>query len=344
MTSTIEPTLFVPTATLTPDNAAVSPTAVISSGPVILFARSDDLWIMTVDDSSLHRLIEGEMLDWGMEREGDSWLRISQSRPVRVSPDGRWAAFSQTGLNMVFVDVTMAEPPRFTGPDGSIPDWSPNSQYLAHGVHRLVIYDMLTAQREVLVSGYGGGISNLVWSPDNRFIAFACCFQETGNEQGVQVGEIQRVEVASGQVETIGETTLSIGGGVPPLCWTADDQIVTQQTNHVRCSYYRGESALSPDGQWTAVLSIASSGDDPLPSEPNLLSVQEANSDTVVWQRPLEMAVSRVLWSPDGDYLLIDDDQPDSPIWRIKADGTSEIEVVIEAGYLLDAFRIAGKT
>jgi WD40 repeat protein len=232
---------------------------------------------------------------------------------------------------MVLVDLTMAEPPRYSGPDGSIPDWSPDSQYLAYGAHRLVVYDVAADERTVVLSGYGGGILNLVWSPDNRTIAFACCFQEGGGD-GVQIGEIQRVEVASGQVETVGETTLAIGGGVPAVCWSAEGQVVSKQENHVRCSYDVGGNVLSPDGRWAAVLSVVPV-DGELPVEPNLLSVWEVGSEVVVWERPV--AVSRVVWSPDGVYLLLDDNQADSPIWQVEADGTGEVEVVVENGFLV---------
>jgi hypothetical protein len=43
-----------------------------------------------------------------------------------------------------------------------------------------------------------------------------------------------------------------------------------------------------------------------------------------------------VAWSPDGTYILLDDSQARSPIWRFPADGTGEPEVVVENGYLLD--------
>ena len=37
-----------------------------------------------------------------------------------------------------------------------------------------------------------------------------------------------------------------------------------------------------------------------------------------------------------GRYLLLDDGQNHAPIWRIQADGTSAIEIVVYEGYLLD--------
>ena len=44
----------------------------------------------------------------------------------------------------------------------------------------------------------------------------------------------------------------------------------------------------------------------------------------------------KVFWSPDGGYLILDDDGNRSPIWRTKADGTGDVETILEDGFLLD--------
>ena len=49
------------------------------------------------------------------------------------------------------------------------------------------------------------------------------------------------------------------------------------------------------------------------------------------------MSFIRSRWSPSGDYLLLDNNELGTPIWRISAEGTGEVEVVIENGLLLDA-------
>ncbi len=43
-------------------------------------------------------------------------------------------------------------------------------------------------------------------------------------------------------------------------------------------------------------------------------------------------------WSPDGRYLFFDDSAPDSPIWRVTADGDNLTEIVSD-GYLLGVVR-----
>jgi hypothetical protein len=45
-------------------------------------------------------------------------------------------------------------------------------------------------------------------------------------------------------------------------------------------------------------------------------------------------------WSPDGQAILLDDAAAASPIWRLAADGTGELVVVVEDGTLLDIFPV----
>lgn len=53
--------------------------------------------------------------------------------------------------------------------------------------------------------------------------------------------------------------------------------------------------------------------------------------------RPRDLAADLfpVGWSPDGQYLFLDDGRGDSPIWRLPAGGRGELEAIIDDGYLL---------
>jgi hypothetical protein len=56
----------------------------------------------------------------------------------------------------------------------------------------------------------------------------------------------------------------------------------------------------------------------------------------VGWQRELPVGLFPVGWSPDGQFILLDDAAVASPIWRLAADGTGEPEVVVEDGRLVE--------
>ena len=53
--------------------------------------------------------------------------------------------------------------------------------------------------------------------------------------------------------------------------------------------------------------------------------------------RPLSYWLGRfgIQWSADERYPLLEDDPDDSPIWALSADGSGELEVVVDDGYLL---------
>jgi hypothetical protein len=83
----------------------------------------------------------------------------------------------------------------------------------------------------------------------------------------------------------------------------------------------------SSDRRWVTVLSIITGA----------ILWQEEVTD-IESAFPLEF----LYWSPDGAYLLLD--EPDelyegqrqlSPIWRIAADGSSPLEIILEHGFLL---------
>lgn len=91
--------------------------------------------------------------------------------------------------------------------------------------------------------------------------------------------------------------------------------------------------AWSPDGRLAYTLWC---GFDYPPAGANVLTIIEPATGVVEWQRELAAGLFPVGWSPDGQFILLDDAAGASPIWRLAADGTGEPEVVIEDGRLLE--------
>jgi len=321
----------------------------VTSDLVILFARDDDLWRTDLDGRLLERLTEGGTLKWGMAQRGDDWVQASAYRSPQVSPDGRWIALSQTGLDLILVDVATHMQTRLPGRGAPIVAWSPDSCHFAYAPEpvdgaQLYLYDVRSGQAERLIiieeDTSGIGIRDVVWSPDGRFIAFACCFVSAHpEEQGDLVGEIQRFEVATRQTEAVGEIRASVASS-QRLCWTADGQLIatTSPAPAAWCSYTppRSPAAISPDGLWFAKLAPISLGQSDW-NGPSRLTVGEVATGQVLWQQELTISAKTVAWSPESQYLLLDDELADSPIWRIRADGTADLEQIVEDGFLLEA-------
>jgi len=320
-----------------------------TSAPNLLFARNDDVWRAGLDGSLAEQLTVGGLLNWH-SGEGN-WLMAADYRPPQVSPDGQWVAQSQTGLDLVLIDTTTHAQLVVPGPGAPKAVWSLDSRYLAYVPEQnnhndLYLYDLETHQSRRLFSAdqdqVGLGVVNIVWSPDNRFIALACCFaQRQDQPTGRYSGKIKRIEVLTGAVETIGETSADFWGGAPRLCWTADGQVTQDVPRGVTCSYQPlSTTAFSPDWSLAAVLT-------PLPPATSLpksaswtggslLTVKQTQTEQVVWQREIrEASVNRIAWSPDGAYLLLDDELESSPIWRVRAEGASSVSTIIEDGFLL---------
>lgn len=333
----VSPTATLSTATSTPAAATVITNSLtVKSGSSVLFARDNDLWRADVNGENAEQLTGGGLLNWPIE-EGGEWYLAQINHPIEVSPDGRRLTFSQVGQNqLLLIDVTGLQEPTVIGRGTSDVAWSSASLYLAYGPHSLQLYNVQTGTASTILTGYGGGITNLVWSPDDRFLAFSCCFAAT-DDTGTRGGEIQQVEIVTTQVETIGQTTDSVASRSPALCWTADAQVVpiTEATQTDNCSDQSALSQISPDEQQVASLALAT----PTDSEPRLLIVQQADqagTENVLWQRELEISqLTAVTWSADGQYLLLEGGAYDSPIWRVAADGSGPLDTVVEEGFLI---------
>jgi hypothetical protein len=97
-------------------------------------------------------------------------------------------------------------------------------------VQSLWLADAVTGETTELVPsdklGTGGRIQNIVWSPDSSQIAFDCCFGDP-DADGLIPGSIKVVTVATGELETVGETTGGIAGRPNDFCW--EDGVVTTE-------------------------------------------------------------------------------------------------------------------
>lgn len=272
LTPTTSTSVTEPVVTATPRE-----TPARKSAHILFFARGDDLWRADLDGDDaqrldVERLTEEGTLNWQMERGndfGDVWVNATMYRPPQISPDGQWISLSQTGLNLVLVEVATHKQKKLPRPGAPIVAWSPNSRFFAYvpesttDHNDLYIYDVEAGRAERLLrlkSGEWGGIRNVVWSPDNRLIAFACCFESQATT-GDATGQIRCIEVASGQMDTVGEIKTTVASG-SQLCWTADGHVTTDPDQGVRCSHRRRlPIAVSPDGTLSASLSPLSPDD-----------------------------------------------------------------------------------
>jgi Tol biopolymer transport system component len=328
----VVPGTAVPIPTITPTDLTPAEPA-SGQGPAVLFARDDDLWRADVNGGQIEPLTAGGALHWGMMKpENDAYL-AAITRPPHVSPDGRWLAFAPDSWSLSLVDVAHPGLVRQIEPAVPIPAWSPDSRYLAYGTADSVyIYDieidiltrLLHAVRPV----------NVAWSPDMRYLAFACCFAPSLPYNGINYGEIRRVEIAIGQVDIVDASISTIAGGTTPVCWSADGSEVTGWTESTICSYGRPYLyGTSPDGTQHAYLSLRSPDDE---EYFRLLVVTDLATEEILWQREVPR-VQKLFWSPDGQYLLLGSDGylSEAAIYRLPADGTAAPELIIHDGYLL---------
>ena len=337
-TPTIEPIAVSATAPATM-SVSTSSAAVQTDAP-LLFSRDNDLWRADLNGQHEQRLTTGNMLaDWfALNEGGDFWWTGGFPPQIHVSPDGRWLAFTQTGRNLVLVDVTGQEAPRIHDLTGwaSIFTWAPDSQQLAYSSQTgIFLYDVATDSFQRLLAQGG---KNLVWSPDGRFLAFSCCFSETepGPYAGTYSGKVRQVALATQQVTNVGETWIGIASGPPPLCWSATGTVGIDVADPLLCSYERPYPfAPAPDGEKTAVLAARTPEDDALF---RLLLVKSQATDATLWQQEVPQ-VQTVYWSPDGQTLLLGNSTynvADAAVWRIPADGSEPAQLLLSAALLLD--------
>ncbi len=335
------------TAPATPTATATLALPATAAAPqALLFARADDLYRADADGGRVERLTTGGLLGWGMAAGDDAWWVNALTLTPRVSPDGRRVAFSPDGNSVVVIDARNPAAAPLTLPGSAVFVWSPDSRRLAAATDagetqraQLVVYDLDTGATTPLLGELVADIAALVWSPDGQRVAFGCCFADdtgaNGEYLGTSTGQVYVADLESSAVTRAGELGRSVAGGVEALCWTADSRLAGYEGGPAdgrHCSTPPDHS-ISPDGQRRFTVSGP-----PQPTEDsvNQLVVEElATGET--WQRPLEGDLWPIAWSPDGQFILLDDSGAATPIWRLAASGTGEVEVLIDDGRLLPA-------
>ncbi len=230
----------------------------------------------------------------------------SFSRPT-ISPDGRWAAWSQSAtgdaaesqLFLLEWKQPGAKPRRLTAGDGkrsfreSAVVWSPDSSQIAF------LSNAGSSQQQVFVAAVAGGkprrLTNLngyltdpEWAPDGKRIAFLYA------ENGGGGGPLEAVPAQTGAIESeIHNQRLTIvnatGNGDPHQLSTAELNVY--------------EYNWSPDGSRFAAIAA------PGPADNNWWIAQLYTFDAssgqgqVVYRPPVDRQLAIPRWSPDGKQI-----------------------------------------
>lgn len=318
-------------------------------GLVVLFARGDDLYRTDVEGRVVEQLTTGGRLGWGMTTNDADWWLEAMTQPPRVSPDGFHVAFAPTNATVVVAAVQrplLSVPMKLSGT--GVLAWSPDSRRLASAVNdngteraQLAVFDLYTQTTTLLLNEASPDIRNLAWSPDGSQLAFGCCFaadyDATGEYLGTETGELRIVHLDTRLVESAGPLWSSIGGGTQGFCWTEDNRIAALADEDAlglssHCSELP-DSSTAPNGQHRFFVTAPPQPD--VAAEIIYTLIVEDVSAGELWRRDLEPGLWPRAWSPDGAYILLDDNDNHSPIRRIRADGTEALELLIEDAYLL---------
>ncbi len=309
----------------------------------VLFARSDDLWQSDLNGQKIKRLTEGGLLNWHMEQD-DDWMRAASYRPPQVSPNGQWAVLSQTGLDLILVNLESRKQKELSDFGAPIVAWSPDSRSFAYismtgNKEQLYLYDVETDQRTTLLESEGDLINNIqsiTWSPDGSRIAFVCCTNQTTNDTR-KTGKIQVVDVSSKSVVKV-EVVQASFAGHPPVCWTNNGTVTTKVETSVYCSTDQSLSySRSPNGKQMAILG-PQSPDDQNWTGLSQLTIKQIDTGEVLWQHELNKNFKVINWSPLGDVLFLDNIQSRSPIWYTPLHTQGQPAILIEEGFLVETF------
>ncbi|MCB0000040.1 MAG: hypothetical protein KDE56_29955, partial [Anaerolineales bacterium] len=342
-TTAPSPTQTAP-ATPTPTPTAVPPLPAITqplrSHQMIWFVRDGKLWRSDVHGVLLDQLGSDDFLSWG-DAEGFGIASL------RLSPDGRWLANPIHQENKLHI-LDLGTRQEYVLPvTVRALAWAPDSRTLAYAPIRtyptssppdcaLCLYDLATGTHASLIPSSDPSfesIRSLVWSADGLKLAYGCCFVPREADEGMIYGRIETIHIATGQRSEEGPITASVGSGVEQICWDRGGKITTEATPARQCAATPSDwfNQISRDNLLAAW--------EPMPSSDEWtetrLYVTSRVTGELIWERSLETTMAlRLGWSPDGRYLFFDDGSPNSPIWRLTADG-SELRQISPVGILL---------
>ncbi len=341
------------TATTTPTNTAsptatAKPTVVISDekpftiGMPIFYVSGGDLWCSDLEGENALQLTEDDALDLVAPppASGVNTTLSSICKPS-VSPDGLWVSYhprTEFGSTMVLIPTVKGVSTRRID-NTCYGVWSPDSTRLAYTPHMdiesvIYVYDVYTHNR---ISYYPPDNENtwyfanpLLWAPDGQALFFRGTTEPLNTEDteiDYNIHNVIRLDIQTGISQVVGTVRTSIASS-QTFCLDSKGNFTTDIENGAICSKDRNYP-ISPNGLW--IYQVSSE------AQNTTISMMDVERN-VIWERELDFGTSqsRVHWSLDGEYLLIDDYSMTTPIWRLASDGSSELEQVVDEGYLLD--------
>ena len=303
-TPTIQPTVAAERA-FAPLTPVPTPPGAPGADLALLYIHDGDLWRADMSGAHRQRLITGQPLQSRDQRRGEGCDgdRFSWGCPAHVFPDGRWIAQWTGGPGMLLVDVTEGAQGWLPSPVGPEAAWSPDGRTLA-------------------------------WSPDPDV---------PGSPAGVV--EVYAYDTDRGWGERLFQGDRETWVGLSHLVWSPDGRQIA-----FGCCYEEVFVDGTNQGRALGEVHVPDVAGRDVRDTGQPIEAYVARSTTLCWtvaggvtttrEEGIACSPVREPWeawrSPDGAYLLLDDANPDTPIWRLPADGAGELEVVIEAGLLVD--------
>ena len=286
-------------------------------------------------------LVTGEMIGMGRGRamQSPNW-----------SPDSRQLAYVTQDDRLCIYDLNSEPDDCPFAPEGLLMEvvWSPTGSFIAAAVvtppvggssdccvGRVWLVDPATGVATD-VAGFITGFEYapgeaFQWLPDGSGLAIKRADDSHGAIFRLADGSVVTFDEWIADVAPDGGTVLHPSGALSAIDGTA----LAPLTGADGCAEFLGIArSWSPDSRLAYTILCGVGGTTAL--EPRPLTVIDPATGVVGWQRELPVGLFPVGWSPDGQFILLDDAAVASPIWRLAADGTGELEVVVEDGRLVE--------